>query len=149
MSRLSLAMTATVAMTVLSAAAMHAQTAPASRPKLVAPVRGEARIGTLKPNTKVAGDEVVTTIQVKNLMNAPVAGFKVEEFWYDKTNNLVPGGREIVRRPIQPGEVVTITLRTPKDARMSRNNYRFSHANGTVKAEVMKSFDEPKPQAQK
>ena len=145
MSRLSLAMTATVAMTVLSAAAMHAQTAPASRPKLVAPVRGEARIGTLKPDTKVVGKEVVTTIQVKNLMSAPVAGLKVEEFWYDKTSNLVPGGREVVRRPIQPNEVVTITLHTPRDVRMSRNNYRFSHANGAVKAELMKSFDEAKP----
>lgn len=149
MTRLGLAMTATVAMTVLSAAAMYAQTPPTTRPKLVAPVRGEARIGTLKPNTKVAGNEVVTIIQVKNLMNAPVAGFKVEEFWYDKTNNLVPGSREFLKRPIQPGEVVTITLRTPKDTRMSRNNYRFSHANGTVKAELMKSLDEPTPRAQK
>lgn len=144
MLRVGLAMTAIVAMTVLSPTGMHAQTAAASRPKLIAPVRGEARIGTLKPDTKVVGKEVVTTIQIKNLMSAPVAGFKVEEFWYDKTNNLVPGSREIVRRPIQPGEVVTITLRTPRDARMSRNNYRYSHANGTVKAELLKSFDEVK-----
>lgn len=135
---------ATLAMAVLSTVFVGAQTAPADRPRLVAPVRGEARMGTLKPDTKVIKDEVVTTIQVKNLMAAPVAGFRVEEFWYDKTNNLVPGSREIVRKPIQPGEVVTVTLHTPKDARMSRNTYRFSHANGSVKAELMKSFDEKK-----
>jgi hypothetical protein len=136
------AIAAMVAASAFTAAPAYAQTAPATpaKPKLVAPVRGEARIGTLKPDTKVVGDDVVTTIRVKNLMTAPVAGFRVEEFWYDKSNNLVPGSREIVRRPIQPGEVVTITLRTPKDARMSRNNYRFSHANGTVKAEVMKTL---------
>jgi len=144
MTRLRFAITATLAVTVLATAAMHAQTVPAARPKLVAPVRGEARIGTLKPDTKVVGAEVVTTIQVKNLMSAPVAGFRIEEFWYDKANNLVPGSREIVRKPIQPGEVITVTLHTPKDLRMSRNNYRFSHANGTVKAELMKSFNEPK-----
>lgn len=142
MTRMRFAMTAILAMTVLSAVSMRAQTAPTDRPRLVAPVRGEARIGTLKPDTKVVKAEVVTTIQVKNLMNAPVAGFRVEEFWYDKTNNLVPGSREIVRKPIQPGEVVTVTLHTPRDARMSRNTYRFSHANGSVKAELMKSFDD-------
>jgi hypothetical protein len=131
-------------MTVLSAAAIYAQTAGTDRPRLVAPVRGEARIATLKPDTKVAGGDVVTTIQVKNLMSAPVAGFRVEEFWYDKENNLVPGSREIVRKPIQPGEVVTVTLHTPKDSRMSRNTYRYSHANGSVKAELMKSFNEAK-----
>jgi hypothetical protein len=142
MSPVRLGITAIVAMTVLSAAALHAQTAPpANRPKLVAPVRGEARIGVLKPDTKLVGKEVVTTIQVKNLMSAPVAGFRVEEFWYDKANNLVPGSREIVKRPIQPGEVLTITLRTPRDQRMSRNNYRFSHANGAVKAETMTSLE--------
>jgi hypothetical protein len=142
MTRLTFAVVATLTMTVLTAASAGAQTAPPERPRLVAPVRGEARIGTLKPDTKVIKDEVVTTIQVKNLMTAPVAGFRVEEFWYDKTNNLVPGSREIVRRPIQPGEVVTVTLRTPKDARMSRNTYRFSHANGSVKADVVKTFNE-------
>jgi len=144
MTRLRFAIPAILAMTALSAATMPAQTAAQDRPRLVAPVRGEARIGTLKPDTKVAGADVVTTIQVKNLMTAPVAGFRVEEFWYDKENNLVPGSREIVRRPIQPGEVVTVTLRTPKDTRMSRNTYRYSHANGSVKAELMKSFAEAK-----
>ena len=144
MTRLRFAMPAILAMTALSAASIHAQTAGTDRARLVAPVRGEARIATLKPDTKVVGADVVTTIQVKNLMTAPVAGFRVEEFWYDKENNLVPGSREIVRKPIQPGEVVTVTLHTPKDARMSRNTYRYSHANGSVKAELMKSLAEAK-----
>lgn len=124
----------------LGAATMHAQTQTAERPKLVAPVRGEARIGHTRPDTKVVKEEVVTVFQVKNLMAQPIAGLKIEEFWYDKTNNLVPGASETVRKPIQPGEVVTVTLRTPKDSRMSRNTYRFSHANGAIKPELMKSL---------
>jgi hypothetical protein len=153
MTRFRFALTATFSMVAMAGMAgmagmMGLTATPAgaqtTRPRLVAPVRGEAHIGTLKPDTKVVGNEVVTTIQVKNLSAAPVAGFRVEEFWYDKTNNLVPGSREIVRAPIQPGEVITVTLHTPKDTRMSRNTYRFSHANGSVKADLMKSFDEAK-----
>jgi hypothetical protein len=124
----------------LGAATMHAQTQTAERPKLVAPVRGEARIGHTRPDTKVVKDEVVTVFQVKNLMAQPIAGLRIEEFWYDKANNLVPGASETVRKPIQPGEVVTVTLRTPKDSRMSQNRYRFSHANGAIKPELMKSL---------
>ncbi|HEY7441693.1 MAG TPA: hypothetical protein VH701_04680 [Vicinamibacterales bacterium] len=122
------------------AATLHAQAPATERPKLVAPVKGEARIGHLRPDTKVVGNEVVTVFQIKNLMSQPIAGLKIEEFWYDKTNNLVPGASETVRKPIQPNEVVTVTLRTPKDARMSRNTYRFSHANGAIKPELMKTL---------
>jgi hypothetical protein len=124
----------------LGAATMHAQTQTTERPKLVAPVRGEARMGHTRPDTKVVKDEVVTVFQVKNLMAQPIAGLRIEEFWYDKANNLVPGASETVRKPIQPGEVVTVTLRTPKDSRMSQNRYRFSHANGAIKPELMKSL---------
>ncbi len=137
-----LACVAILAMAGLGAATLHAQTQtqPAERPKLVAPVRGEARIGHLRPDTKVVGSDVVTVIQVKNLMSQPIAGLKVEEFWYDKANNLVPGASETVRKPIQPNEVVTVTLKTPKDSRMSQNRYRFSHANGAIKPELMKTL---------
>jgi hypothetical protein len=127
-------------LTCLGAASLHGQAPATERPKLVAPVRGEARIGHLRPDTKVVGNEVVTVFQIKNLMAQPIAGLKIEEFWYDKTNNLVPGASETVRKPIQPSEVITVTLRTPKDARMSRNTYRFSHANGAIKPELMKSL---------
>jgi len=128
---------ATFAIAVLITVTLRAQT---ERPKLVAPVRGEARIGHLPPVTKLSGTDIVTVFQIKNLSNAPIAGLRIEEFWYDKTNNLVPGSREVVRKPIQPGEVVTVTLRTPKDVRMSRSQYRFSHANGTVKPETLKTL---------
>lgn len=133
---------ATLTLAVLASAGMaRAQT---ERPRLVAPVRGEAKIGHLRPDTKVVGKEVVTVIRIKNLMQAPIAGLRVEEFWYDSTNNLVPGSSERIKQPIQPGEVITVTLRTPRDSRMSRNQYRFSHANGTIDAELMKTLDPPK-----
>ena len=51
----------------------------AGQNKLVAPVHGEAKIEITKPASKPVGKDVVTTILVKNVEKAPIAGFKVEE----------------------------------------------------------------------
>lgn len=139
MTRRNVIIAATVAMAVLSASATLAQ---APRRRLVSPVRGEAQIAHLAPDTKASGGQVVTTIQIKNMSSAPIAGFKVEEFWYDKSNNLLPGDSQTIRTPIPPGEIVTVTLTTPRTEQMTRNQYRFSHANGEVNAKLVKTFDE-------
>ncbi|MDO8836607.1 MAG: hypothetical protein Q7V01_13480 [Vicinamibacterales bacterium] len=111
--------------------------------KFVPPVRGEVEVGVLSPVTKV--DEktkmVITTIKVKNLSaTGSVAGLKVEEYWYDKANNPVTGSRARLPKPLLPGEVATLTLETPRDPKMHRNQYLFSHANGKVKTKTMKTF---------
>ena len=111
--------------------------APAAPRKLIAPQRGEATVEITKPNTKVVGGEVTTIIMVKNTSPAPIAGFKVEENWYDKGG--APVGGDLYRhpRPLMPNEVITITLKTPKSAKMSSNQYNFTHANGSVKPKVV------------
>ena len=114
-------------------AASAAQAAPAAPRKLISPVRGEALVEYTKPNTKVAGNEVVTVIMVKNVSAAPIAGFKLEESWIDKAGTLSGGDTYRHPKPFMPGEVITVTLRTPKNPRMTSNSYNFSHANGTVK----------------
>ncbi len=111
--------------------------------KFIPPIRGEAEIGVLTPQTKVdqKTDMVITTIKVKNLSGTgSIAGLKVEEYWYDKNNNPVTGSRERLAKPLMPGEVTTLTLQTPKDPRMHRNQYVFSHANGKIKTKTMKEF---------
>ncbi len=111
---------------------------PAAKPRLVAPVRGVAQLGYTKPivkNGKIGGkDFVVTTIQVKNMATGSIAGLKVDEFWYDRAGNPVTGDNYRHPKPLQPGEVITITLETPRDPRMNRNQYNFTHANGEIKA---------------
>jgi hypothetical protein len=47
----------------------------------------------------------------------------------------------------QPGEVQTLMISTPYDARMSGNRQAFSHANGTVKTTRVVKVDTPKPAA--
>ncbi len=114
----------------------------ATQTKLISPVRGEAEIQVLPTVTKVLkGNTVVTTITIKNVANGPIAGLKVEEFWWDKNSNPAAGG-DVARakKPIMPGEVYTFTLQDEKDANMYRNTYTFSHANGKIRTKPVKKF---------
>ena len=63
----------------------------------------------------------------------PIAGLKVDDFWYDKGGNPLPSDSYRHPRPLQPNEVITVTLETPADPRMNRNQWQFSHANGEIK----------------
>src|SRR4029078_9930058 len=92
-------------------------------------VYGEAKIEITKPATKVSGNEIVTTVLVKNMEAAPIAGFQIAEYWYD--SNGTPVGRTTSRdpRPLQAGEVITVTLKTPRSPHMNRNKVGFTHAH--------------------
>lgn len=114
----------------------------AAKTKYVPPVKGEAKIGYTKPQVKVVKDAVITVFKVRNMTTGRIAGFKVEEFWWDKQRNPVTGARYIHPRPMDPGETITVTLNTPKNPAMDSNNYTFTHANGTIKTTLMKSLDE-------
>lgn len=118
--------------------------APGARPRLVAPVRGTAEIGYLKPNVKIGQVDgkpfVITVMTIKNMASAPIAGLKVDDFWYDRTGNPLPSDSYRHPRPLQPGEVITVTLQTPRDNRMNRNQWQFSHANGEVKPTLVAKF---------
>jgi hypothetical protein len=124
-----------------AAAAPAAGQAPAAKPRLVPPVRGEAPLGYTKPVVKagkIDGKEfIITTIRVKNLSTGSIAGLKVDEFWYDKAGDPVTGDTFRHPKPLQPGEVITVTLETPRNPKMDRNQYNFSHANGTIKAQLL------------
>ena len=126
----------TGAVLLLSGAFAHAQTpAAAGGTKLISPVRGQAEIGYLTPVSKREGGMVVTTIKIKNMAAAPIAGLKVDEFWYDKAGEPVTGAQPFrYRKPLMPGEVIDVVLRVPTNPRMSSNQYKFEHANGTIKA---------------
>jgi hypothetical protein len=107
----------------------------------VKPMKGTAVINVLKPVVKVQGSEVVTTIQVKNRSYGSIAGLKLDEYWYDKAGNIVTGDSKRVMKPIMPNEIVTIELRTPKDPKMNRNTFQFSHANGKVQVDTVPKFE--------
>lgn len=114
----------------------------AARPKLVSPVRGVATIDYTPPQAKREGNFVVTTFKVKNTASAPIAGFRVDEFWYDKQGNTVSGSPTFRHRaPLQPGEVIDVTLKVPVNPQMSSNSYKFAHANGDIKPNRVAKMD--------
>src|SRR4029079_15001935 len=100
--------------------------------KFTPPFKGQADVDFTKPVSKNVKGMVTTTIEVKNNMNAPLLRLTVDETWYDKAGGVVKGGKGVVNR-LDPGEVATIKIETPYDAKMSANNSNFTHANGTVK----------------
>ena len=150
MNRHMFAMPALASVVVLIAAAAAAQApkpatpaaqsaqAPAAKPRLVPPVRGEAPLGYTKPIVDGKGkDFVVTTMRIKNLATGSIAGLRVDEFWYNKAGDAVTGANYRHPKPLQPGEVITVTLRTPRNPGMDRNQYKFEHANGTIKMTLL------------
>ncbi len=110
--------------------------------KFVQPVTGTAEVQYLKAKVTFKPKQVITTIQVKNISGAPIAGFKVSETWYDKNSAIVAGAGDTYTHKafFQPGEVITVTLTDEKDPRMFQNQYLFSHARGQVKAKQVPKF---------
>jgi hypothetical protein len=121
-----------------SGAASAQAPAPAPASKLISPVRGEAELGYLKPVSKREGNMIVTTIKVKNLAAGPIAGLKVDEFWYDKAGEPVTGAQPFrYRKALMPGEVIDVVLKVPTNPKMDRNQYKFEHSNGTIKTKLL------------
>ena len=113
--------------------------------RLVATMRGPGEIGYLAPVTTREGNEIVTTFRIKNISIGALAGFKVDEFWYDRDGETVTGDSERLRRPFLVDEVIEIVLRVPRNTRMDRSNYEFSHQNGVVEASLFDEMEEPTP----
>ena len=118
--------------------------ASAQERKLIAPLRGEVTLDITKPDTKLVKGEVVTVIVIRNpSTTGAVAGLKIEENWYDKARQPVAGDIYRHKSPLKAGEIITVTLRTPKIAAMQSNQYQFSHGNGTIKTNIVAKIDAP------
>jgi hypothetical protein len=115
----------------------------AAQTKVFTPIRGEAEIGYLKPVTSVdyKANMVRTIIKVKNMSTSgSIAGLKVQEFWYSKSGDPVTGSQDRLKKPLQPGETAELKLETPRDPKMDRNSYTFTHANGKIRTKLLRSF---------
>jgi hypothetical protein len=121
-----------------------APAAPAAPRKLISPIRGEATVEFTRPNTTRKGANVVTVMVIKNTSSGPIAGFRLEESWADKSGNLAGGDVYRHPKPFMPGEVITVTLTTPANPRMTSNSFNFVHANGIVKPRSVPKIEVPK-----
>jgi hypothetical protein len=141
--RYAIAIAATAVLLAPPTMTMQAQTTPAPIMKKSAPpLRGTAELGFVQ-SAKLEGNTIVTTFQVKNLhaTNA-IVGLQITEFWYDKAGAPLQGtgDRQRLRAPLQPLEVATITLKSPKVAGMTSPQYKFEQNNGTVKPVKLKAI---------
>ena len=111
--------------------------------KFTPPIKGEANVEFVQPRTTREKNEVVTRILVKNVSAAPIPRLTVAETWYSKDGKMVAGNKSSINGLLQPGEIKTIEIRTPYDAKMNSNNWNFVHANGTVKTHKVIKLEDP------
>ena len=128
------------ALAIPAALAQQPQT-PAKPAKYIPPVKGVATIEVLQMPSKKVGNEMVTVIKVRNTSKGSINLLKADEYWYDNKMQIVSGSQYSHKKaPIQPGEIVEITLRSPVKPNLSRNQIMFRHANGDAKATPVKAF---------
>jgi len=144
---LTLLLSATIVASALAQQAKSAATSgtppppAAAKAKFATPVKGEATVQVISGQSKFVGDEIVTVYKLKNMATAPIAMLKIEEYWYSKDGKLVSTATERYKQPFQPGEVIEITARAPKNAGATTKQASLSHANGKVLAKPVKKFD--------
>jgi hypothetical protein len=129
-----------------AAATLSAQTPTPVLKKMAPPLKGQVEVGYTQ-TAKLEGNIIVTVFEVKNLSaTGSIVGLNVTEFWYDKPGGELlqgTGDRQRLKTPLGPGEVATITLRSPKVAGMTKESkpqYKFAHQNGDVKMKPMKNL---------
>jgi len=125
----------------LSIPAAGAQPQTPARPaKYIPPVRDTATIEVMQSSKRV-GKEMVTVVKVRNTSKGSINLLKLDEYWYDQNLKIVSSARYAHKKgPIQPGEIVEITLRSPVAAGIQRNQIMFAHAYGKVDAKTVKAF---------
>lgn len=116
--------------------------------RMAVPVKGTAYIEVISGQSKLVGGEIVTPLKIKNISAAPIAGLRVDQYWYNAKEQ-VTGDTQRVKFPIAPGEVVDVTMKAPNKPGVVNNRTMFQHANGKVDAKGVKKFSEPKAATKK
>jgi hypothetical protein len=107
------------------------------------PVKGTAYIEIIKGQSKKVGNDIVTVTKVRNVSNAPIVGFRIDEFWYaGKTEASL--GTFRLRQALAPGEIIDATTSSPWKPGLTASQLQFSQANGPVKPTAVKKFTDDK-----
>jgi hypothetical protein len=117
-------------------------TAPAARTKFAPVVKGLASIEVIQGKSTRVGSDIVTVIKVKNTSSGAIGLLRIDELWYDKKLQQVTGDSQKLLKPLQPGEIADVTMKSPVKPDLYRSQYAFSHANGKVDVKAVKKFTE-------
>jgi hypothetical protein len=127
-----------------SSAATPAVPPPVAKARMSTPVKGTAYVEVIQGAPKKVGADMVTVSKVKNVSNGPIAGLRIDEYWYNQKLVQVTGDTQRVRTPIAPGEIVEITTKSPVKPDLYKSTLMFNHANGKVTAKGVKKFEDAK-----
>jgi hypothetical protein len=111
--------------------------------ELVPTQRGTANIGYTQPRAQTQSGFIITTFRIRNTSENAIAGFTVDEFWFDPDGNTVTGDQVRFREPIMVDGVREIELRVPQVPAMDRSNYEFSHQHGEVVTTLLDEIEAP------
>ena len=129
-----------------AAPAKQTAPAPATPAKWMPPLKGEGTVEVIKAQPRRVGNDMVTTMKVRNTSKSPLALLTVDEYWYGNASaDAVSGDTQRYKSLLNPGEVVEITMRSPFRADMNRSQILFKHANGSIKAKAVTKFVDGKP----
>jgi hypothetical protein len=115
-----------------------------TKARMSTPVKGTAYVEVIQGQGKKIGGDIVTVSKVKNVSNGPIAGLRIDEYWYNQKLVQVTGDTQRVRAPLAPGEVIEVTTRSPVKPDLYKSTLMFNHANGKVTAKGVKKFTEEK-----
>jgi hypothetical protein len=115
--------------------------APTVPARFVRPIKGIASIQIIQGPSKHIGRDIVTVTKVKNMSSGSIALLKIDEYWYDKKQQVVSGDSQPYRKPFNPGDIIEITTRSPYKPEAWVPQWMFSHANGAVDVKRVKKFD--------
>ena len=125
-------------------AATTPTTGAAVRARYYPPVKGVADVGYfMKQKPKKVGNELVTVFAVKNLSTThSIVLLRIEETWYNRKTEVAGNHIERYKKPLQPGEIVEIEVRTPWDANYHSANHTFMHAHGKCVTKRVATLEE-------
>ena len=115
-----------------------------AKARMAPPVKGTAYVEVIQGQGKTIGTDIVTVSKIKNVSNAPIAGLRVDEYWYNAKLVQVTGDTQRVRAPIAPGEIIEVTTKSPVKPDLYKSTLMFNHANGKVTAKGVKKFTDEK-----
>jgi len=126
------------------ATAANAPAPEVAKARMAPPVKGTAYVEVIQGPPKKVGPDMVTVSKVKNTSNAPIAGLRIDEYWYNQKMVQVTGDTQRVRAPIAPGEVIEVTTKSPVKPDLYKSTMMMVHANGKVTAKGVKKFTDEK-----
>jgi hypothetical protein len=119
--------------------------APAAPAKWMPPLKGEGTIEVIKSKPRRVGNDMVTTMKIRNTSKSPLALLTVDEYWYAAAGkDAVSGDTQRNKALLNPGDVVELSTRSPFRAEMNRSLLMFKHANGSIKAKEVTKFTDAK-----